>query len=80
MNAEQTSIATLERVISFLKTEQARGTKGMPERISMVEMALKNPSVRHTMGMVIVDHILAQPRIDMVFETTGEPNDDGSTE
>lgn len=68
-NAEGTTIVIMERVISFLKTEKARGTKALVmARLTQVEMNLKSPSIRNAMGMAIIDYILGHKKLDMVFE------------
>lgn len=54
----------MERVVSFLKTEQIRGVNRLTERMAMVEAALNSPPVRDAIGMVTIDHILAQPRLE----------------
>lgn len=77
-NAQSSTVAIMERAVSFLKTEQARGVTGLLDLMTNLEANLKDPPVRKPLGMAIIDHILSQPRLSVVFDAVPKP-EKGST-
>ena len=70
-HAQSSAIAIMERAVSFLKTEQARGVPGMSDRLGNLEASLKDAPVVNIVGRAIIDYTLASTRLTVKREVEG---------
>ena len=71
-HAQSSAVAIMERAVSFLKTEQARGVPGMSDRLGNLEASLKDAPVVNIVGRAIIDFTLASTRLTLA-RTPSEP-------